>query len=1117
VSSISSKNALRAVRIGHFLAWPEEVPESRAANPVRNRQQFDILRPIVKDPCVTSDVGRDAADEGNPPTVLVFGENRLDLESGELWRAGRRVRVRRKAWQVLVYLIERPGRLVTKDELLSAVWPGVNVNEEAVARHVREVRQALGDTSKPATCIEVEYGRGFKFVASIRPATAAASPTGSGSKNDETELRAEVWRALGVQRRSAGKHGENTIVGRADDLAAIDAALRQVVAGGSRLIEFAGEAGLGKTRIVADAIERALGAGFAVLVGRCFEGEGRPPFWPWAQAIRFLLRRFPVDTVRRWLGEQSDGLAQILPEFGPQPAVGLDPEQARLRLFDTVVTLLRHAGRHQPLLLVLDDVHWADPASIALLQTVAYESALPLLIIVTRRPGEPEPTAWAGRVFDRLQRDGLCERRVLQGLDLEQTAALLADRAGTAVAADLVRSLWQRTRGNPYFLEELWRDRSDPPAGTEAIDRDSARDSDPIPAGVRSALGQRIERLSPPTQAVLAAASVQGVEFHLDAVAHVISQPEVDVLDALEEAAARGMVEELPGCTGRFRFLHTLTAEVLRADLSAARRARLHAGFGEWIETATAGGEDRIAEIAFHLTRSADRRLTDKAIDCARRAARQADAACAYETAALHLDRALQVIDAAGTATSEAALRRRYEILVESAECHERGGDGATTRARAGEAAELARRLGDATLAARAALVGGSLWSSSDAEVIQHLEDALVSLGDGEPVLRALLQARLARELYFQPHTRARREELCQQAQALAQSADDSHAMGLVLVDCLEALYHGDALGDLEMLADKLYVVAAIGEDSRLRMESHCWRIALSLQRGRLADAAAETTRLHTIADQIRRPRFIALAHTFTATLAIARGELDRAEEHVRAAAHLNQRIHPYHSSWVAFIQLFTIRREQGRADELSSDDQTIRPPGAGDAGFEVYARAARWQIPFALSEQGRSQEAHRSFVELMERLEELPPENARNARLASLASLVDVCASVGDAAAAAQLLPLVRPYEDQWVVIGFGAICGASVHNMLGMLEGVLGHQDVAEGHFATALAEHDRERAVVAQARTRHNYARMLLRRGGETDDAHRAQVLIRSGIDLATRHGLTASRRKLERLLG
>lgn len=1069
----------------------------------------------MKDESVTSDESRGAGTPVRASAVLVFGENRLDLGAGELWRAGRRVRVRRKVWDVLVYLVERRGRLVTKDELLSAIWPGVIVNEEAVARHVREVRQALGDTGKPATCVEIEYGRGFRFVATIHDEVTAGAASPSSFAMDGSELLDEVWRALGVPGRQVDlsvARGQ-PLVGRGDELRTIEAALAHVSTGGSRLIEFSGEAGLGKTRIVAAAVERGLDAGFAVLVGRCFEGEGQPPFWPWAQAIRVLLRRYPVDVVRSWLGDQADGLAQILSEFGRQSTAGLDAEQARLRLFDAVVLLLRHAGSQRPLLLVLDDVHWADPASIALLQTVVYESALPLLTVVTRRPEEPDAAAWVGRAFDRLCREELCERRMLQGLGLDAVTALLAGLAGTEVDAELVHDLWQRTRGNPYFLEELWRHRSDPLLSA-AGDRAAASDADPLPAGVRSTLGQRIERLSAATQAVLAAASVQGVEFDLSAVTHVVSQREMEVLDALEEAETQGMVEELPGPSGRYRFRHALTSEVLRAGLSAARRARLHAGFGAWIEAMTPAEDDRIAEIAFHLTRSADPALADKAIAYARRAARQADAACAYESAALHLERALEVTGTDNAGKSAADLRRRYDVLVELAECHERGGNGAATRARAGEAAALARGLGDDVLSARAALIGGSLWHSSDAAVIRHLEDALAALAESERGLRALVQARLARELYFLPQTRARREELCRKAQLLAQESGDRHVMGLVLVDCLEALYHGDALGELEQLADRLYAVAAIGEDSRLRMEAHCWRIALSLQRGRLADAAAETARLRAIADETRRPRFVALGHTFTASLAIARGDLERAEELVRAAARLNRRIHPYHSSWVAFMQLFTIRREQMRADELHSDDHTIRPPGVDDAGFEVFAQAARWQIPFALSEQGRSEEAQRSFEELMEGIAELPPENARNGRLGALASLVDVCAAVGDRAAATQLLALVEPYRDQWVALGFGAICGASVRNMLGMLEGVLGHRDAARAHFERAIAEHDREGAVMAQARTLHNYARMLLQ-GGEDADARQAQALIERGLDLASRHGLIASRHKLERL--
>ncbi len=1058
---------------------------------------------------------RDRSPTTAPPAaapVLEFAGNRLDLAAGELWRSGRRVPVRRKVWEVLCFLVSRPGRLVTKDELLAAVWPGVTVNEEAVARHVRDARRALGDTDKPATCIEIEYGRGFRFIAPVRREADPTSEDRSTADADGADILGDVERLLGVH---MGATGITPMVGRGDVLAAVAAALRRTPPAATRLVEVVGDAGMGKTRLVAAAVEQALAAGFAVLVGRCFEGEGRPPFWPWVQALRLLLRRFPVDQVRSGLGEQGAALAQILPEFGPLVATGTDAEHARLRLFDAVGALLRHAGRRQPLLLVLDDVHWADAASIALLQAMLYEPGVPLLALVTRRPDEPDVTVGVGGILDRLRRDGVGERHVLHGLDLDDATALLAGDAGAAIDADLARDLWQRTGGNPYFLRELWRHVEDARLPVEVS---TASDDGAIPEGVRSTLARRTARLSAAAQSVLAAAAVQGVEFQLATVARAVDRPEAEVLEAIEEAVVRGMIEELPGPAGRFRFDHALTAEVLRAGLSGARRARLHAKIGRAIESEARDAAGRVAEIAFHLTRAADPELADEAIAYAFRAAREADAACAYESAALHLERALAVVEAFGRADEEVALRRRYAILLELAECWERGGDGSRMRARVAEAVAAAHRLGDHVLAARAALVGGSLWHMAEATTIRHLEETLAALGDAEPALRAQVQARLARELYFATDTRGRREELCREAQRLARDAGDERALGLVLVDCLEALFHMDALSDLERLADRLYAVAAMGDDRRLRMEAHSWRIALSLQRGRLADAAAEIERLRGLAAEARRPRFVALGHTFAASLAMAYGDFARAEHEVRAAARLNQRIHAYHSSWIAFMQLFTIRREQGRADELRSDDDTLRPPSSDDAGFAFFARAAWWQIPFALSEQGRFDEARQSFAERMERLDELPMENARNSRVASLLSLVDVCAASGDAAAAARLLPLVRPYEGQWVGIGFGGFCGASVHNALGMLAGVLGQRAAARAHFDTALAEHDREGAVMAQARTLHNYARMLLTSAGDdADDARHARTLIERGLDLARRHGLVASQRKLERLLG
>ena len=1026
--------------------------------------------------------------------LLTFGDHRLDLRAEQLWEGDRPVWLRPKLWAVLRYLVGNPGRLIPRDELLDAVWPGVTLNEEAVARHVRDLRRALGDDGRDRRYIEVLYGRGFRFVVEVHPlareAPAAAALDVAASGNG---LR-EAWLALGLL-PGDGEEGLSPLVGRERELATLEQSLARVSGGIARLVEIAGEAGVGKTRLAAAAAERAIGRGARVVVARCHEGEGHPPFWPWVQTLRGLVRQVSVATARTWLGPRAGSLAQLLPEVGVADAPSeQDLEQARIGLFDAVLALLHGAACDRPLLVILDDIHWADPTSVALLQAVLHGMPGRVLILATRRAGEPAAPGLE-RLIGRLRREGRGESLRLEGLDSDGTAKLIASLSGGTVEPELARELCRRTSGNPYFVAELWRHLG------------AGKATSGLPESIRATLDLSLERLPDPARELLSAAAVQGVEFEVEAAAAAAGIAGETALTLLERAAP--LVVELPDRLGWFRFGHALAAESITDGLSRTRRARLSQAIGEWIERHDVPAR-RTAEIAYHLVRGLEPAIAEKALIYCWRAGREATSASGYEAAAVHYERALEVLATIEDAAQPSA--RRCEILLELAEAHELAGDGANATARLVTAGELARLLGDATAMTRTVLGVGTGWQFAEPQLVRLLEDTLERIS--EAAVRARLLARLAQALYLSPDSRTRRETLASEALELARASGDPGVLGFVLTDCLLALYHADNLTEQEALAGTLYAAAAVAGDLRLQLEAHAWRIVLSIQRGRLTDAAQENLRLSSLAAQSHRAHFLALSHTFAAALRLARGDLEAAEEEARAAARINQRFHPYHSDWIAFMQLFTIRREQGRSFELQSDDQTIRPPEAGEGGVRAFEQAARWQAPFALSEQGQLEPARRIFRELMRDIDQLPPQNGRNSRLASLASLVDVCAAIDDAEAGRELLPLVEPYADQWVVIGFGAVCAASVHNLLGMLHGTLGHHAEAERHFEQALAEHDREQAVVAQARTLHNYARMLLRHGSR-EAKERALRAIDRGLEIADRHGLAASKQKLERL--
>lgn len=1039
-----------------------------------------------------------------------FGPFRLDTRREQLLRGDAVVPLRPKTFAVLRYLAENPGRLVSKDELLDAVWNGVVVNEEAAARHVREVRQALGDRGKPATYIEIAHRRGFRFLADTR-----WIPDGTPDAGSAGAVRA----ALGFARRG-GRDGEVLpFVGRSEQLEQVHEILTSVDPG-PYLLGISGEPGIGKSHLLSEAGVAAVGEGFQVHVGRCLEVEAQVPFWPWVQLLRSILAAAPAGAATTWLGRSVVDLARLLPELAPDVPAGAvvseDPEQARFRLFDSIARLIRATSAQHPVALLIDDLHWADTASIALLQALLRDVRdCPLWVATTYRIREAEGLDSLRSLIARLRREGRFHAVPLDGLDGTEVATLLTAIGGAAVDDEAVSTVFQRTNGNPYFCGELWRHLID--EGSLRNDGGIWRCTGPasgVPDGVRSVLELRHQRLSGPCMSLLNAASVAGFEFDPGIAAAAVGLAPEATVDAIDEALAAGVIAPTEERRGGYRFTHALAAEAFYTALSDVRRARLHWAIASVLEQRWNARADAsvLSDLARHAVAGASHGDADKALQLARSAAADATSRGGYEAAAMMLERAVAMLEeCVGPAYTDEDRVRRCELLLELAEAYERAGNGPEARRRFEQASALARRSPHSLLFARAALGLATRWTFADELAIATLEESLAAVGATHHDLRARLTARLAQALYMLPETRERRAILCEDALRTARQHGDPALLGDVLGDCLEALFHADNLDELERLASALFAAASITGTKPLTLRAHAWRIFVSMCRGCLGDAETELRTFAKAAEELQQPRFQVQAETFRAALDIARGSFASAEVHARSAARLGERINEYATGLIAFAQLFTIRREQGRAEGFGSADHDIHLPDTDPGRLASFAQATRWQVPFALTEQGRLDEARREFAALMRNLEELPPENARNSRVAALAASCNVAAALGDRDAAAALLPLLEPYKHQWVVVGFGTIVGASLQVASGALEGVLGRWDEAADHFERAIAEHERESAWIALARGLYNYAHMLHCRDRRADRALRDTLAARA-MEIAEEFDLGATRNKL-----
>jgi DNA-binding SARP family transcriptional activator len=437
------------------------------------------------------------------------------------------------------------------------------------------------------------------------------------------------------------------LVGRDDQLAALDGVLAGARGGRGRVALVAGEPGIGKTRLAEEAARRAAAAGMGVAWGRCHEGDGAPAFWPWAQVVRQLAAELGPGQLAAVLGPSAAWLGQLLPELaetappaGPRPVADLGA--ARFQLNQAVTGLLRRLAGDRPLLVVVDDLHWADVPSLSLLEFLATElKDARLVVVATYRDVE----ALAGRplaeTLGALAREPTVERIPLGGLDRAGVAALIGRTIGGRPAEPLVQAVADRCGGNPFFITELLRllqseRKLAAPGATAAARRD-------IPAGVRDVLRQRLARLPAQTGTFLMVAAVTGRGFDLDLIEAATGLADEPALDAAEAAVLAGLVIEDDRAAGRYRFAHALVRETIYEDISRARRARLHARVVDALVAVRGAEPEPAAEMAYHCWQAVSVIGAGRALPHLLRAGEQAAAQTAYEAADEQFTRALQL------------------------------------------------------------------------------------------------------------------------------------------------------------------------------------------------------------------------------------------------------------------------------------------------------------------------------------------------------------------------------------------------------------------------------------------------------------------------------------------
>jgi len=713
--------------------------------------------------------------------------------------------------------------------------------DEAAGRELMVALAAAGDRVA-ALRSYADFSRRLARELSLAP-SAATRELASRLRREELGTAAAATVGLPLPERLDAARG-GVFVGREAAGARLHEAFARARSGDRSVALVTGVAGIGKTRLLAEFAHAAQGAGALVLYGRCDEEPARP-YQPFGEALAPL-------TVPDVL---ADGLGELTAGRPGEPAS--DPEIDRARMFDAVAEWLEEVAAMQPLVLVLDDLHWADRGTLLLVRRLATRpQRVPLLLLgsardVELRPGHPLTEALAD-----IRRDRPVLRVALQGLDEAAVATVVEALTGTRPNPAAAHALRERTGGNPFFVCELAQD-----AGNgEAV---------ALPDAVRDVVAARAGRLPEHARRLLEFAAVAGSEFDVELVRAGTGEQEETVLDALDDGLRAGFLTELPGAE-RLAFVHALVRDALVGQLSAARRAYLHRRIADVLaERAKSAPERWLALLAHHALAGANAD-PEPALAYAMDAARQAVERLAWEASVELLERAERL------ARGRAAPARLAEVLVALGDARLRAGDTDRARPAFDKAARLAREEARDDLLARAALGAAGLGVTIvavDEPLVALLEEALERLEGDRDSLRVRLLSRLAIALAYAP-AEARRRALIEEAVAAAHKLADPGALAMALTASHVVHWAPEHLSVRFAAADELVALGKRAGDPEIELHGRHWQVVDLLEQGDVASAADEIGIYERLAAEARLPAFSWYVPAWRAAVAGYRGEL---------------------------------------------------------------------------------------------------------------------------------------------------------------------------------------------------------------------------------------------------
>jgi class 3 adenylate cyclase/tetratricopeptide (TPR) repeat protein len=888
-------------------------------------------------------------------------------------------------------------------------------------------------------------------------------------------------------------------VGRHDERLQLITAWKQAQSGERRVVLISGEPGMGKTRLAAEIASTAHDQGSLVLFGRCDDGLA-VPYQPFVEAFDAYVARCPAEDLAGHLAEQPTGhggdLARLLPRLErkvsdlPEP-LRAEPESERFRLFEAVRHFLTSIASTTPVVLVIDDLHWADTPTLLLMRHLLREHGeqihLPLLVVATYRDTELGRDHPLADVLADLRRVPAVERVALRGLSADEVDDFLEAAAGHGLddsGRELARAVYDETEGNPFFVGQVLRHLVESGALRNVDGHWEATDGVGgigIPEGVREVIGRRLSRLTPETNGFLAAAAVLGREFDAALLQGMNVGNDEAALDALEEAEQARLIQGVADRVGRYTFAHALVRSTLYDELPTIRRLRLHRRAAETL--AAHVGERRVEDVARHYCECAPLGDVDQAVHYGMLAARQAVQRLAYEEAASWFERVLSVLDPDRTPPET-----RAGLLIELGKSQFAFGDLAAARATLQDAEAISRSAANAELFTRAALSRGGRrgWSEAglvDEVLIASLEEALGMLPPGDSALRAEASARLASELYFRADEHERRMQLALDAIAMARRVGDTDALAAVLTSATFGRWiPGNAVERIEMSRE----IVALGEgsgDVETLAFGWAWAQTSLFELGEIEGVREAQRHVDALVAELQRPDTSWMAGVKGAALALFEGRVDDGVALMDAAYNDGQRAQLSTALQMYGVAQLDVAHVRGGVESLAP---------LAEAMADEYPAIPSWRAAaaFVHAEAGNVPEARRAFE--MVAIDDFASVPLDANWFPGLAVLAVAAEFLGDAERATVLYELLLPYAEFFITAGMPAACFGSGHWPVGLAASASGRYDLAVEHLAMAAQRNEAAGTPGWTVRARVDLARTLARRR-QTGDVDRASEVL------------------------